>query len=108
MDTELFIVHDDGHEYDLLSFEGGAPIQNIRFIKKEPVAAGSEELRTVFNGTTNEAVLSMMLHRLRFLYEILPDNYTQQIIERLESCLALCEERTKDRMERGVKGSNKS
>lgn len=58
-----------GHRYELPNFEspenGG---QIIQFIHKEPVdaGAGSTVLETINDGTTNEALLEVLIDRMGF------------------------------------------
>lgn len=96
-------------KYKLLNMEDpqGTEPQEVRFINKEKVDEEGEELRTVYNGTTNEAVLEMMIHRLSTLYQKLPSEGTAVAIDCLQEAKAALEFRTKDREERGVEGTHK-
>jgi len=78
-----------GHRYELESFEGGQP-QTLQFIEKTPVVEGSTEFATVFDGTTNEEVLAVLLDRLNTL----------------EEALMWLNRRTENRKARGVEGKH--
>lgn len=99
-------VVDLGHKYELDCVEGGQPIA-VQFIKKEIPEGGDEKskLVTVYDGTTTEAVLVMLIDRLKFVNEKLPDDRTSLAINNLENTLQLLEERTKDRKARAVEGT---
>lgn len=92
-------VNDAGHDYELHNV--GEGVQNIRFIKKE----GGE---TVHDGTTNEAVLQVLIHRLEVLEEKMPSEHNQKAIASLKEALAQLEARTADREERGVEGTDQA
>lgn len=97
-------VNDAGHDYELHNVEEG--VQNIRFIKKEDDGEGN--LKTVHDGTTNEAVLQVLIHRLEVLEEKMPSEYNQKAIASLKDALASLEARTADRKERGVEGTQEA
>lgn len=52
-----------GHTYQLPNFENKDGFQILQFIEKEPKFPGSTELITINDGTTNEAVLEMLIDR---------------------------------------------
>lgn len=97
-----------GHKYELLNMEDPhrTDPQEVLFIRKEPVEDGSEELRTVHNGTTNEAVLEMMIDRLEYLNKKLPSKNNQKAIKHLRSALKELNKRTVAREEAGVEGTH--
>ena len=97
-------VNEAGYDYDLHNFKEG--VQNIRFIKKEPISNTSIEMKTVQNGTTNEAVLQVLIHRIKVLNEKIPSEYNGRVIAHLEEALRELMERTQDRKNRGVEGRN--
>jgi hypothetical protein len=102
----MMSVIEAGHVYQLSNV--GEGVQTVSFIKKEPVEEGSTELKTVQDGTTNEAVLDMMAHRLGVLHSEMPDGWTkeaQALVEAARDCLF---RRTKEREERGVEGTNQA
>lgn len=95
-------VNDAGHDYELHNFEEG--VQNIKFIKKEK----NEEtgaLDTVHDGTTNEAVLEVLIHRMKVLNAKLPSRESSLAITKLEEAMFWLNHRTADRVARGVEGT---
>lgn len=98
-----------GHKYDLLNHED--PIrtdpQRIIFIRKRPAEDGSGRLVTVHNGTTNEAVIQMLIHRINYLNEKLPSDHNEKAISLLREALASLEKRTAEREKAGVEGTLK-
>jgi hypothetical protein len=101
-------VIDEHHHYELDYFEdSGGEGHHVRFIKKEldPTAQqGSGVLRTVYNGTTNEEVLKMLIHRLTALGEKFPCAENEIATELLKDALEQLEKRTAERKARGVEG----
>lgn len=103
-----------GHLYELSNFEEpDAPGQRLQFIQKEPVGgdhplAPNYTLRTVYDGTTNEEVLSMLIDRLRFLGNMVPCRENSLAITRCEEALMWLNKRTSDRKARGVEGTRKA
>lgn len=98
-----------GHKYDLLNFEDphhSSP-QTILFINKQKVD-GSDQLRTVHNGTTNEAVIKMLIHRLGVLNQKMESEHNTAAISHLESALAELNARTSKREKARVEGTAKS
>lgn len=96
-----------GHKYELENFENtGAPGQTVQFIEKKPASAGSPELVTVNDGTTNEDVLAMMIDRMNYLQAKHPCDENARVITHLECALLELNERTRRRKERGVEGTN--
>jgi hypothetical protein len=92
-----------GHRYELANHEGVAPPQQLQFIQKEP-GENPGELVTIRDGTTNEEVLRMLIHRLKFLQNAFPCRENAIVITHLETGLLWLEERTKNRVARGVEG----
>ena len=95
-----------GHMYYLPQFNQPLFRQEISFINKRPIAPGSTELETVHDGTTNEAVLEMMIDRLKFLNNKVPSRETALAITKIEEALMWLEKRTAERKQRGVEGTN--
>lgn len=96
-----------GYKYDLAN-RGGSGIQVLQFEQREPsqfVTNGPRALTTVEDGTTTEEVLAALLHRTIHLNQLLPcpDNFL--IAHHLELALTLLNNRTADRMKRGVEGT---
>jgi len=94
----------EGHKYELESFEGwdGAE-QEIQFIEKIPTGSGTE-LTTMYDGTTNEEVLRMLINRMYYLNNKFPCRENSIVITKLEESLMWLEKRTSDRKERNVEG----
>lgn len=101
----LIKVVDEGHHYTLQNHEA-ATEQDVFFIKKEPVAEGSTEIKLVQEGTTNEAVLQMLINRLQVLNEKFPSEYNDTALNHLESALSALYARTADREKRDVEGTH--
>lgn len=93
-----------GHLYELDMFEGNPTGQRVQFIEKVPVEPGSTTLETKNNGTTNEAVLEMLIDRLQFLQKAFPCRENAIVITKLEESLLWLEKRTADRVSRNVEG----
>lgn len=94
-----------GHTYELPNFEKPeVEGQKLQFIHKEPVEVGSTELKTVNDGTTNEAVIEVLLDRMNFLNEKFPCKENKKAIKHLKKSLKWLEARTKGRVKRGVEG----
>ena len=95
-----------GHKYELANFENPSlPGQTIQFIQKAPVA-GSSDLETVSDGTTNEEVLKILVNRMEFLYAKFPSEETLCSIQHLKSALYAQQSRTYERSQRGVEGKH--
>lgn len=58
------------------------------------------------NGITNEALLAIILHRLRVLNQAYPCRENSLAITNIEQGLMWLEQRTRDRQKRGVEGRN--
>jgi hypothetical protein len=105
----------EGHRYELANFEKKDEAgQILQFIEKEPVIKRTEEgdpiitgeLITVFDGTTNEEVIEVLIDRLNALYKKFPSRETAIAITHLETALLWLEKRTRDRIKRGVEGKH--
>lgn len=96
-------VLEAGHTYELSNFENkDAAGQTLQFIHKEPIADGSTEFKTVADGTTNEELLEVLIHRLGFLQKQLPCRENAIVITKLEESLMWLNKRTADRQKRNV------
>ncbi len=100
---------DDHHHYELDGFEN--PVegkQELRFVKKElagnPVEPG--ELALIHDGTTNEEVLKVLIHRMQGLYDKFPSPETYNAIRLCTTALSELVNRTIDRERRGVEGKH--
>ncbi len=95
-----------GHKYELPNFEQkDKPGQIIQFIEKAPTPGNETRLYTVNDGTTNEAVLEMLIDRMLLMNAKLPSRDTSIAITHLEDALLRLEKRTRDRQKRGVEGT---
>jgi hypothetical protein len=102
MNTKLFNAVDAGHTYELAHHEGDG-VELVHFIKKAPIDEG--ELETVQDGTTNEAIISMLIDRLQFLNEKMHSPKNDEAIKHLHLAFEALSARTADREERGVEGT---
>jgi len=97
-----------GHKYELDHFENyglpGCPVQTLQFIEKVPATEGSEELRTVNDGTTNEEVLRVLIDRLQYLNGKFPCRENSIAITKLDEALMWLNKRTADRRNRNAEG----
>ena len=98
---------DDHHNYELESFEGSPP-QDLKFINKVPVPDNSGQMRTVHDGTTNEEVLKVLIHRTNELNKKFPCRENSIAITKMEEALMWFNNRTRDRQIRGVEGMHKA
>lgn len=94
-----------GHLYELAAHEDQSP-QRVQFIEKRPEAPGSTTLVTVNDGTTNEAVLEMLIDRIRTLDSRHPCPENAEALAHLDAALNALESRTAKRLARGVEGTN--
>jgi hypothetical protein len=94
-----------GHRYQLDNFEGSKP-QTLQFIHKEPRHAGTTEMMTLEDGTTNEEVLRVLIDRMEFLQDRCPCKENLGALDHMRGALALLEQRTLNRQSRGVEGKH--
>lgn len=117
-------VLDPGHEYELKNYEqayegtqigqvGGEPsdlnwtYQKINFIHKEPKEGTTTgEMELVKNGTTNEAVVEMLIDRIKWLNNKMPSEFNEQAIIGLENVMSSLIARHEDRVSREVEGKD--
>ena len=96
-----------GHLYELEYFDDKhLPGQLLQFIEKVPVTPGSEKLRTVNDGTTNEELLAVLIDRLKYLGAKVPSRETSIAETKCEEALLWLEKRTAERKARQVEGTN--
>jgi len=95
-----------GYKYELANFEEDVAELNqcLQFIHKVPVAKDSPNLTTLFDGTTNEEVLRVLIDRLQFLQAKFSCRENVIVITKLEEMLMWLEKRTAERKARGVEG----
>ncbi|MDV4239022.1 hypothetical protein [Acinetobacter baumannii] len=60
------------------------------------------------NGITSEALLAILIHRTKILNNNFPCEENKRAITYMENALALFEQRTRDRQQRGVEGLNQA
>lgn len=95
----------EGHRYELPNFERpDKKGQDIQFIEKLPETGNPTNLLTVNDGTTNEAVLEVLIDRLKYLNGKFPCRENAIVLTHLETALLWLEKRTNDRKKRGVEG----
>lgn len=58
------------------------------------------------NGLTNEALLHILVHRTKILNDLYPCRENSIAITKMQEAIMWFEERTQDRVNRGVEGSN--
>ncbi|WP_299134602.1 hypothetical protein [uncultured Tenacibaculum sp.] len=92
-----------GHKYELEGFENKNNTQTIQFIEKTPVG-DTTELQTINDGTTNEAVLEVLIDRMNYLQGKFPCRENAIVITKLQESLMWLEKRTADRKKRNVEG----
>ncbi len=94
-----------GHVYELAYFENSEYSQRLSFIHKQPSKDDPQgPLELVEDGTTNEEVLAVLIHRMKFQYSKFPSSETEKAITKLEEALMWLEKRTADRKARNVEG----
>lgn len=94
-----------GYDYELVNFDNNKSSQRLKFIHKIPDVSDQTKLVTKEDGTTNEEVLEVLIHRLKFLYQKLPDILTQEALACCEDALRALHERTQARRKRGIEGT---
>ena len=94
----------EAHRYELDNFEEGGEPQVLQFIEKEPDGKGGSV--TVFNGTTNEELLEVLLDRLNTLNSKFPCRENAAAITSIEVGLMWLNRRTENRVKRGVEGKH--
>ena len=85
-----------GHFY---AIDAGETTTAINF-QNGPVKANG------VNGVTSEALLAILIHRTKILDGNFPCDENKRAITYMENALALFEQRTRDRLNRGVEGKN--
>ena len=95
-----------GHRYALANFEDTESFQYLQFIEKVPTnfPNPNNTLITVFDGTTNEEVLAVLIDRMEYLQNKFPCQENIKVISNLKIALMTLNERTANRKARGVEG----
>lgn len=97
----------EGHRYAMENFEDGSKSQEIQFIEKIPVGDGDKgAMHTVFDGTTNEEVLAVLIDRMESLQAKFPCRENAIVITKLQESLMWLNKRTSDRKARNVEGKH--
>lgn len=91
-------VHPAGHRY---------VIQHPDYFASEVLFQNGPVKEVGINGITNEALLAVVLHRLRELNKQFPCRENSLAITNIEQGVMWLEARTKDRIQRKVEGLNK-
>jgi len=103
--------HEPGHYYELEAFEGG-PSQHLQFIEKRVTGEGEPaepgQLLTIYDGTTNEEVLAVLIDRMYHLQRKMSCRENAIAITKMEEALLWLNKRTADRKARGVEGEQKA
>jgi len=115
-------IIDPGHSYELKNFEKmyeglgqvgdededlGYGNQVVNFIHKEPkVGSENGEMELIRNGTTNEAVIEMMIDRMKWLDNKMPSDFNKVVIKHLEEVMVALAAITQDLVSRGVEGKH--
>ncbi len=101
--TTRFEVLRKSYKYELVNFDDdGAEGQVIQFIEK--VSGNDDKLITLYDGTTNEALIEVLIDRIGNLQEKFPCCENAIVITKLEESLMWLEKRTADRKKRNVEG----
>lgn len=96
-----------GYTYEVANFhDPAAPGQIIQFIEKAPKEEGSSEMVLVTEGTTNEELLRVLIDRVQELNKKFMSRENSLAITKLQEGLLWLEERTRDRIRRGVEGKH--
>ncbi len=100
------VIVREGHGYELQNFENKEHPQFIQFIEKAPIPNSNGMMRTVFDGTTNEEVLLVLIDRMNYLQDKFSCRENAIVITKLEESLMWLEKRTNDRKKRNVEGKH--
>lgn len=95
-----------GHKYALPHFEIKTNNEVIQFIEKKSIVTTEETLSIINDGTTNEAVIEMLIDRMQYLQSKFPCKENFIVITNLEESLMWLNKRTEDRELRGVEEKN--
>lgn len=81
---------------------------NPRAMTDKEKKQDSDELVTVMDGTTNEDVLDMLIDRIEMLNQHMSSKYNETAINHLKEALKSLNERTAERVSKGIEGTAKS
>lgn len=92
------LVVTPGYQYQLHNL--GEGVQNIQFIEKDA------KMKTINEGTTNEAVLQSLIHRITFLNAKMTSPHNVACLAYLDLALRSLYKRTAERKIAGVEGTS--
>lgn len=106
--VQIFKIIDPGHVYEMVNVGGHhqQDLSRLKFIKKVQDPTRPGELMPVHDGTTNEAVIAVLIHRMQYLNAQVPSIHNDIAIECLQLALSVLNKRTRDRLDRGVEGKH--
>lgn len=81
--------------------------QELLFVRYDKKSEKSKELELVHDGTTNEEVLKVLIHRMKVQNERLSDADSKKALKHIENALSALEKRTEKRKKKGVEGTLK-
>jgi hypothetical protein len=90
------VPQDKGHLYHVFLAESTACVS----FQRGPVPNHG------VNGLTNECLLAILIHRTRFINDQFPCEENRMAIEHMEKALQSFNDRTNNRIARGVEGKN--
>ncbi len=99
-------IIDEGHKYEIPTMYGSEIVQ-LQFIKKD-VNKETGKFDLTYDGITNEELLKVLINRLSYLYNKLPDDYTKEALLSIEKAEDALLSRTDNRKKRKVEGTHKA
>lgn len=98
-----------GYVYELEDFSKKGDIQTLSFYERKLIEIDLDDTSTyeVKSGTTTEAVLEVLIDRLKYLNAIMPSIYNEDAIDYLRHALQCLNDRTEDRVARDVEGTDR-
>lgn len=108
---KTYDVVEPGHVYDahhLQETENPGHVEKTRivFAKKEPRQPDDKVLVVTLEGTTNEALVDILIDRIQWLQDQVPCAENRKVLQGLNMARDNLALRTKNRIERGVEGTN--
>lgn len=101
-------VIDPAHTYVLEGYVNRKDTQIIYFVKKRPSRVSDGEMIVEQDGTTNEELIDVIIHRLNTFQEGAGGCRQNALaITKLEEAKHWLEDRTNERIARGVEGTHK-
>lgn len=90
-----------GYRYQARYYNNPNRHTTLQFIEKAPNEQGTR-LETVMDGTTNEELLKILIHRLEYQNELLQSWYTEQAAKHLELAVNFLNSRQEQRAAKGI------